>query len=420
VAGIGLRVVVFLFQQPFNNDSHADVIAYFINTGRLPTIPGISQAYHPPLYYLVAVPWIVLAGWKGVQAFSLALSIANLYVLYRLVRDTLLIAPHAIRVLCLLVAALLPPFVLFGNYISNDALAFLLGSLIVFQAHGYLRAPSVGSVRDLALLLGLGLLTKITFLAYAPCLVALVLVAERRRRAWGAAVMVALGLGVLGGTVGSYKFVENAVRFGRPVVTSLDLMPPGLMQQQRAYPGPRAFVDVNLLTLLRNPVLTDATRQAYPLLLYATLWYPHIPESNLRSPGADRVLAPVIYGLAIVPTVALGVGLCRLVAGSRRLRAFRTLPTPEFRSAALSLLCVALLLTNLGLVIAAGLRHHVWSVFQARLLFPALFPLLLVLGAGLQPVWRFPAGRVVVAISLSLLFATFLAYYIAVIAALWS
>ena len=232
-AGILLRLLVFLIQSPFNNDDHASVITALQATARFPDIRAVPQAYHPPLYYLLALPWLSAGGWKAVQAFSMLLSVANLYVLYALLRDRVLAETY--RAPCLLLAAFLPQFVLFGNYVSNDALAFLLGSLIVRQAHVYLVHPSGGSRRDLALVLGLGLLTKLTFVAFAPCLLGLVLVTEGRR-GWRRAVVAGLAFTLVAGVVGSYKFVSDIVRYGRPGVTALDLAPPASWLRGRRQP----------------------------------------------------------------------------------------------------------------------------------------------------------------------------------------
>jgi 4-amino-4-deoxy-L-arabinose transferase-like glycosyltransferase len=130
--------------------------------------------------------------------------VANLYVLYRLVRDGPLLSTPALRVPCLALAAFLPQFVLFGNYVSNDALAFLLGSSLVLQSRAYVTEPPPRRLKDLGLLLGLGLLTKLTFVAYAPCLLGLVFLTERRR-GWRRALAFVLVLGLVAGAVGSYK-----------------------------------------------------------------------------------------------------------------------------------------------------------------------------------------------------------------------
>jgi hypothetical protein len=54
LAGVVLRLFVFLFQDPFNNDYHFQVIDWIHKNGTIPIATQLSQAYHPPLYYVLA------------------------------------------------------------------------------------------------------------------------------------------------------------------------------------------------------------------------------------------------------------------------------------------------------------------------------------------------------------------------------
>jgi 4-amino-4-deoxy-L-arabinose transferase-like glycosyltransferase len=144
---------------------------------------------------------------KVVQALSLACSIATLLVLYRLIyRERLIESPRA-RLYSLLVVCFLPQFVMFSLYISNDAPIFLLGAMAILQTYLYISAPGWKQLSLLSLVTGLGLLTKATFLAFVPPLLALiVLVGWRERQAWQATLIrgmlflgITLALGSYGG-----------------------------------------------------------------------------------------------------------------------------------------------------------------------------------------------------------------------------
>jgi 4-amino-4-deoxy-L-arabinose transferase-like glycosyltransferase len=79
--GILLRIVVFLFVAPINNDDHGEVVRLLVERGRFPALWDTLQAQHPPLYYLMAAPFLRATGsYKGVQLLSLAFSIATLLV----------------------------------------------------------------------------------------------------------------------------------------------------------------------------------------------------------------------------------------------------------------------------------------------------------------------------------------------------
>src|ERR1700687_5504334 len=71
--GIALRIVVFWFLDPLNNDvGHLDVIKYIVEHRALPAATASFESYQPPLYYLLAAPIYAASGSvKWVQLLSL-------------------------------------------------------------------------------------------------------------------------------------------------------------------------------------------------------------------------------------------------------------------------------------------------------------------------------------------------------------
>src|SRR3954454_13983220 len=97
--GVVLRVLVFLFLVPVNNDiGHLDNLQFMQAHGRLPLSGETSQSYHPPLAYVLAYLPYVLGGQKGAQALALVFSLVTLYLLYRLLIDPELIRSERARV----------------------------------------------------------------------------------------------------------------------------------------------------------------------------------------------------------------------------------------------------------------------------------------------------------------------------------
>jgi len=84
--GIALRILVFIFLAPLNNDvGHLDVIKYIVAHHALPSVTAGQMCFQPPLYYLLAAPFRDITGnAKGVQILSLVLSIFTLLAFYRL------------------------------------------------------------------------------------------------------------------------------------------------------------------------------------------------------------------------------------------------------------------------------------------------------------------------------------------------
>src|SRR5207237_396033 len=144
----------------------------------------------------------------AVHALSLVLSISTLLILAPLVHG--LGGRLSSRALCLMLAAGLPQFAMFCGYISNDTLAIFMGATIAWQVFRCLDKPQPKNHLMLAILLGLGLLTKGTFLVYIPVLILVLIVKVRRvgaspRNGWLTLTTFCLCVAVIGG----YKFAQS-------------------------------------------------------------------------------------------------------------------------------------------------------------------------------------------------------------------
>ena len=146
--------------------------------------------------------------------------------------------------------------------------------------------------------------------------------------------------------------------------------------------------DVNILKLVRDPVVSASTVHSYPLMIYGSFWYSLIPEStfhgNLIAPF--NRLGSMIYLAALGPTFLMAVGASRMAMATIRL-GFRTAtehnPADQSRIIYEGTLLLTVLL-NLVLIVSVGWRYDVWSVFQGRLLFPSYFALILALNSGME------------------------------------
>lgn len=310
---------------------------------------------------------------------SLALSVLTLWLIARFLERTELVHSAAAKRHALAIVAFLPQFVLFGLYITNDALAIAVGAWITLAALRYIEMPRRGALLWLATSAGVGLLTKGTFLAAVPVVFAVVLWVERRL-----APLVLAGL--IMGLIGGYKYAENYVHLGRPIVHNIDFRPPWAVVQM----GRETF-RVDVLALARQPYAPEPTHQSVPGMLYATTWYSYIPESNLTATRAHPWLARLLLFAGAVPTLLVAYGL---VTVRRR--------PPE-------LALVGLLGMTLALVLSAGLKYQVWSCFQGRLLFPAMLSIVCALAWGFGALRR--DLRRLAGISLLVLHGAFSLYY---------
>jgi 4-amino-4-deoxy-L-arabinose transferase-like glycosyltransferase len=393
VVGVLLRLLIFKPLYPVNNDDHFGVITYFLQHHVLPAADVTSQGYHPPLYYLLAAPFAALAGVRGAELLSLGLSLVNLCLLARLVATTPLIASIAARRHALAFAALLPQFVVFGLFVSNDTLSYLVGTAFILVAFSYIEHPTTGWLIALATALGIGLLTKGTFLAFVPVTAGIVLAVAWRRRVGAARALVQATVCIaIVVTIGSYKFVENYRRFGRPIVHNLDFPANARAYEGEMIIGLRSFTDFDVPRLVVNPFERQRTLHSAPLLLYATTWYSYIKDSNFRLSRrtGGGWLARLLCLAGVLPTALALIGLGHVIGGLGAMARLRELPDAIYAALGQRITATVLFLATLGIVVWAGVRYDVFACFQGRLLFPAFFSGLLLMADGFDGVvlWR--------------------------------
>jgi hypothetical protein len=304
--------------------------------------------------------------------------------------------------------------VLFGLYISNDTLAVFLGALLVLQSARFTSRPSARSAALLGLLTTLGLLTKATFLGFLPVLFALVgFVLLRRGVPIAKACAAALALCLLAAGLGSWRYVQNYREVGDPFVSNLGSQYQWVVAQQRSYRGIASFADVNLLKLVVAPSVSPKTDGAYPLLLYGTFWYPHIPESNFRVSrhAPYNYVGSAIYLVAVIPSAFFLAGLFELAKRLPRFARAHCGDPPDDQRLLVAAVAVSFLLGNLALILALAIKWHVWSLMQSRLLFPSFAGMLLPFGEGVTTFAKNRRASALLAASMLALAICFCLYY---------
>ena len=418
VLGIMARCIVFVFLSPFNNDAHITIIEYFAEHRTFPNMSDNYLAFHPPLYYWIAAPILALfKSVKVVQLLSLVTSTGTLVVLYKLIYKTRLIVSPRAQLYSFLLACFLPQFIMFGLYVSNDSLSILLGCLTVLEAIAYIWDPAWKQAAVLAVVTGLGLLTKTTFLAFMPVLLLLVLVVQfREYRSLPKAARAAAVFLVVSGVLGSYKYIDNYVRYKNAFISSLDV--PVWSFQTGSYRGVASYLDFDILRLLATPSISyeevmglqnPTISGSYPLLLYGTFWYQLIPESNFKGDEYKPAsyLGSAIYLIALVPTACFALGfLSLLLRLPSFIKAFDRSSENDRRMMGVYV-AAALLAANAAVIVLAVARYHVWSLMQGRYLFPSIAGLLVVFSAGVENLNRTKYGYVTLKASMIVLMALF-------------
>ena len=419
IGGISLRILVHIFLQPNNNDPHFEVIEFISKQGALPMSDQLLMSFHPPLYYLLAAPLAMVGTAKFVQLLSLLLSLCNFYLLYGLIKKTSLLKTYRVKCHAFLLTAILPQFVIFSGFISNDSLSFLIGTLIFIQTFRYIDTPTRGQLILLSIVLGLGLLTKGSFIAITPILCALVVVVEfYQNRTFGKHITAMAIFCVIAGSLGSYKFIENTIHIGQLIFDAANDekgLHSYVARQQGTYQGLKSIVDINVVKLIRHPYLGEHTKHSLPLLLYSTFWYSYIPESNFRATRDYplTILPRAMYLVGLLPTILilLGAGVC-ILQNRSLMRIFES-PNSVFNLRLKEGVVILFLFSNLALVLIWGLKHDAWSFFQGRLLFLSFFSITILFGWGLESISRWRPGLLQgMNFSLFFVYSVLLSYFI--------
>lgn len=411
-AGIIIRVGVFLTLWPDNSDAHSEVIRFILSHHRLPFLTEAHEAYSPPLYYLLGVPFLAGNNLKSVQLLSLMFSNLTMLVFYRLIYGTAIIRGDRARLYCTILVALLPQFVLFSLFISNDTMAFFLGALTLLQAYKFARSPNWKELSLLSIATGLGLLTKAVFLAFLPVLALLVFLVFVRSdgAALRKASLAAAAFLLIAGALGCYKYVDNYVVYRNPTINPMDENPDWAVQQRKLYRGWASYSDINIARLVRYPLFGDRNDWGYPVLFYASFWYPNIRDSSFAIKTPLRSLGSLIYLFAPLPTAVFLVGLWVFLSELWRLWRKRSLPDPD----SLTLYAAgAILLCNVALLLDTEVKYHVWSIIQSRLLFPSFFGSLVIFAEGVRLFDSRRVLRLALAVTMAGLAVLFVAYFCA-------
>jgi hypothetical protein len=428
LAGALLRVLVFFFLHPSSPDDHVSVVAHIVDHGELPAAGVYSHSFHPPLYHLLAAPFFAVGGPKGAQLFSLLTSLVTLWLLQVAIRDARLLRSALARNIAMGMAAFVPSFVVFSLYVSNDTLAYLLGALTFILLRRLGPSPSMKELIVLGVVMGLGLSTKATFLALMPPVATFVALRTYRH---GGAVATALRCAaivmLLTSALGSYKFIENMVVHGKPVVHNVH--PSWADAQRPTYVGPSSLVDVNIFKLMNHPTLSEHTRYSFPLLLYGTFWYKYVPYENNFSGCSTklRAIGSGLYAFGLVPTLLALLGVLSVLRQSlsswRELLGRATPSAPaaddelgsplDTETRIYRLHIVFALLMSVAIAFASVASFDVWSSLQSRIFFAGYFGVMFVTGAGIDvALRRSDQAALIISRLVSTVFALCVVYFV--------
>ena len=346
---LGLGLLYAARVAPFNAPDepyHLAYVDFVASRGRLPVADAgrFREGIQPPLYYVLAAPLDLLARrlplasrLRVLRAQSVAYAVVNVLLIFLLARRA---AGEEAARLAAAWAALLPQYLFIGASVTNDGLADLLGTAMLYAGLRAIEDPaSLLWPAAAGLALGLGMLSKLTVACAAAALFAGLAASLRPGRAArsprGPAVVAGVGL-----AVGIWPLLRNLSLYG-------DVFGQGAIT---AYDSPMAWNEL----------------PRWCAALFQSFW-------GLFAWMAAPLPGPVYLALALF-TAACAAGF----ASWARPRRSRWL---EPR---------AVLLWSAPLFAAAQAFYHGFLHFrqpQGRFLFPALGPIALFFALGLAELW---------------------------------
>lgn len=388
---------------------HFTVTRYIVQQGRLPDTPEEHEAFQPPLYYLLSAAltfWIdtrdfvvkanadydpiapdapktlllhtraeafpyrgwALA-WHLMRGLSVLMGAVTIAAIYQTAKT--LSGERTFALVTASLVAFLPGFIFMSSVVNNDNLAAMFAALLCWQIVVLVQSPTCNlqpatcnlpSPILIGLLLGLGLLSKTSMLAFVITLFVALLAAARVHhwllRDWLRANLVVFGVAAL---VSGWYFIRNY----------------WLYQDWLAWPLVLAANAVRIAPLTPNDWL-NATAQ-----VYRSFWLEWI---GIR-------LEPVVLLVLSLFTALSAAGLAyRLSPCAMRHAPFASAPL--------------ILALHFAVIFVSWLRwtQTVLGTEQARLFYPALTTIVLLMALGLRSLHHtLPIALVALLLALALL-----------------
>lgn len=375
---------------------HLQYLGYIATHADLPSAAWGWQTYHPPLYYLLWKPWIILArefGWGtetillGIQVGSLLLSLCTLAIALWI--GGMLFAHsdnrqgrHLTFSIYGLLLATFPSLLFFVSRITNEALSIPLSFLTLAFLLRFWQHKKNTDLLLASVFLGLGLLTKNTALPLAVLAGSLVLLHPSltiKRKLQNIAILAA----TVAVIAGWYYLWRASSGGGLSVIGNTDRLRGGLEIPTSL----SSFLVFNPLAVLTSPypsVLAAESNMWEFMFRTALVGYANFGRELqgfllILFGSALASLAVILAGIAQRTWWRVPLGLCLLLHLLSLVAARMVYPstTQDFRYIMVSLIPLA---AFAAAAVTAHRRIRFWAlpVLCGFILLSAILPLLLV------------------------------------------
>ena len=211
------------------NDSHAGYINYFLKNFSLPNFDPREkwQFCHPPLHHIISAVWISInenifniseqAAQESLQTLTLFYSMAIVISAYKILRHFKLNGKALY--IPLLIIAFHPTFILYSGAINNDVLsvAFIMGAVVCTLK--WYENQTMKNILEIALCIGLGMMTKMSAALVAPsvAIVFLVVFIKKIKTSWKKLLGQFAAFGGVCIPLGLWFSVRNYIKWGIPL-----------------------------------------------------------------------------------------------------------------------------------------------------------------------------------------------------------
>ena len=270
--------MLYVAKTPFNTrshdeEAHLDYIRYIAQHWSVPPAQGGWEFHQPPLFYFVSALWWALGPALGrdqdmlildLQFSSFLLSIAIVALSFWIASILFAHERRLERFLTVFLVGVCPGLLIASSLISNDLPSYLLG----LAAMGFLlRWYRDGWWKDwylLALVLALGLLTKLTLILFVPVAV-ICFLRKRRRKAHGLHHQrrhLAVFFGVIVLLAGWFPLLRALEDQPRNMIPQTEGLNPGILLPTKV----STFLVFNPLKVVQIPYVdpwSDESRRQY-------------------------------------------------------------------------------------------------------------------------------------------------------------
>ena len=273
VAGVALRTLLVVFSTaPYGYvwDFYYEGVQRLYGSGRLPASPDCWQCYHPPLFYLLGLPFYAIGRWlspggddamalRWLGGLSLVCGAIVVYYGDRLLRFFGCRGASRVTGFALLIAF---PCLFISSYGPEaDIVVAAVMSALIFHLTRYFAHPKPSGVLDaarLGLLAGLAAATKYSGLVGVASVATVTgiraLTGPERVRAVRDMTIVIVICAVVGG----WKYLDNVRRFGTPLFAN------GAAAQGFTAAGRQTFPDHYEFFTIRIPQLMEIVGRGLP------------------------------------------------------------------------------------------------------------------------------------------------------------